>query len=189
MDEYPFKKQSSAPGASKQNTSESLRVSIEIAQMSDWEAFRDIRLDSLAVNPEAFRTKLENAIERTPEQWQADLSSDKIFYVLAKANSALNRAESVAGAVKEKEGIWLLVSVYTRPNYRKKGISEKVLSKTLEEIKNRGGTKATLFVHQGQKQDAARNLYKKLGFKEMESGKYHDRDFMTLDLDTTIPEK
>ena len=48
-----------------QNTSEQASITVEIAQESDWEVFKDIRIEALTKNPEAFGSSLEEALKRT----------------------------------------------------------------------------------------------------------------------------
>ena len=151
-----------------QNTSEQASITVEIAQESDWEVFKDIRIEALTKNPEAFGSSLEEALKRTSDEWQEDLSNDPHFFVLAKADTSPQGAKSMAGAYKREAGRWRLVGVYTRPEFRKSGLAEQVLNKILEEIKKRGGVKVQLGVMKGPKQEAARTMYKKFNFKEIE---------------------
>ncbi len=172
MDENPFKNQ------------EKLAVKVEIAKPEDWEIYKDIRIEALTKNPEAFGTLLEEVDKRTTEQWQASLSNSESFFVLAKTDSGTSGAKSIAGAIRGKEKTWRLVAVYTRPEFARLGIAEEVCNKVLEEIKKRNGNKVVLNVIKNKKQDAARKLYNKLGFRDMEDrGDYYImvKDLITQD--------
>ncbi|MBI5139523.1 GNAT family N-acetyltransferase [Candidatus Nomurabacteria bacterium] len=159
MNEDPF--QNKKPGQ------EQLEVRVEVAKPEDLEAYKNIRIESVTLNPEAFGLTLERALSKTDDDWRAELSGDKKFFVLAVSGTDVKNAKSIAGAFKGlEEGVWRVIAVYTKPEFRKRGISERVLSKVLEEISKRGGLKAVLTVTDRPEQEAARALYKKLGFKE-----------------------
>jgi GNAT superfamily N-acetyltransferase len=168
MIEDPFKNQESAT------------IKIEIATAKDWERYKDIRLEALTVNPEAFGSTLESTSKRTTEEWQLSLSRKDVFMVLASINESLKGAKSIAGARITEDG-WLLIAVYTRPDSRGQGLSEKVLNTVLEEVKRRGGDKVSLYVTRKPEQESARKLYKKIGFSEVEE-KDKDNIFMVKDL-------
>ena len=67
---------------------------------------------------------------------------------------------------KEIEGAWVIDSVATLPEYRKKGIAEKLLEHVLHEGKERGYHVAQINMYIGN--ETALNLYKKMGFEVIE---------------------
>ena len=143
-------------------------VRIELAKPEDWQAYKNIWLDALKKSPEAFQSSLEKFEKRSDEAWQADLKNDKRIFVFAKTDSTFNGIKSIASAIDEQTGAWLISRVYTRPDFRGQSLSEKVLKEVLEEVKKRGGIKARLTVRNGPKQEPARDVYRrKLGFKDI----------------------
>lgn len=154
MEESPFRKKERIP------------FTVEVAKPEDWRAYRDIRIEALTKNPEAFGATLEDALKRKDLGWKFDLSdSNRRFYVLAKSGSGISAAKSVAGAFeKEYEKSWHIIGVYTREEFRGQGLSRKVIEKILAEAKNKGGIKATLNVTENIEQEPARKLYADLGF-------------------------
>jgi ribosomal protein S18 acetylase RimI-like enzyme len=167
----------------KENSLENKDPKIEIAvPIIDWEAYRNIRLDALTKYPEAFGSTLKEAMTKTNQEWMAELSNDKRFTVLAKIDSSMFGAKSIASAKDKGEGIWHIIGVYTRPNFLRRGIAEKVVTKVLEEIKRRGGNTATLNVMRGEKQEAARKMYQKMGFTELKAKLGAGSYFMGKDL-------
>lgn len=67
---------------------------------------------------------------------------------------------------QEIEGAWVIDSVATLPQYRKKGIAETLLEHVLHEGKERGYHMAQINMYIGNK--PALNLYKKMGFEVIE---------------------
>jgi ribosomal protein S18 acetylase RimI-like enzyme len=67
---------------------------------------------------------------------------------------------------KEIDGAWVIDSVATLPEYRKRGIAEKLLEYVLHEGKERGYNMAQINMYIGN--EPALNLYKKMGFEVIE---------------------
>jgi ribosomal protein S18 acetylase RimI-like enzyme len=67
---------------------------------------------------------------------------------------------------QEIEGAWVIDSVATLPQYRKRGIAEKLLEHVLHEGKERGYHVAQINMYIGN--EPALNLYKKMGFEVIE---------------------
>ena len=67
---------------------------------------------------------------------------------------------------KEIEGAWVIDSVATLPQYRKRGIAETLLEHILHEGKERGYRVSQINMYIGN--EPALNLYKKMGFEVIE---------------------
>jgi len=156
---------------------------IEIATEKDWEAFKKIRLDAIAKDPEAFGSSPERLLKesnRSEEEWKDILKKDSQFILLAK-----NGLEPIGLEVTRKgkeENEWHTLSVYIKEEFRGLGIGKEIFEKTLEEIRKRGGKKVTLNVNRNEAQEAARNMYEKHGFKIINTDAYNFYD-MELNLD------
>ncbi len=76
---------------------------------------------------------------------------------------------------KEIEGAWVIDSVATLPEYRKRGIAVKLMKHVLHEGKERGYNVAQINMYIGNA--PALNLYKKMGFEVIEEkrDKYFER--------------
>jgi len=82
-----------------------------------------------------------------------------------------------AGLIKEHEGEYELAKMAVTPAYRGKGISKLLIEKCLQQAKEIGAVKLTLFSnHQLQ---TALSLYQKYGFNHVE---VHDSPFETADV-------
>ncbi len=157
-------------------------IKIEVAKSEDWEVYRNIRIEALTKNPEAFGSTLAEALSKPDEYWQSRLAREDLFIVLARADNSLEGAKSITGA-RIEEGVWKIIAVYTRPEFRRQGLAEKVLREVLNEIKRRGGSKVTLNVTARTEQEAARAVYKKLGFKEVEMCVDEGENIYKMELD------
>lgn len=98
---------------------EYVNISVGVATPGDWEALRDIRIDAVTVNPEAFGMTLEEASKKTAEDWQNYLSSKGKFFVLAKTDTSPTGAKSITGAyiLKDEEGTWRVISASSRKTF------------------------------------------------------------------------
>lgn len=157
---------------------------MKILTPADWEKFKAIRIRGWETNPEAFGGDKQAEIDSDEEYWARRLDNPKRFYMGIEEN---NKLVSVAGVIIDDHG-WTLCGVYTDPDYRGKGLSTRVITECMEEVKRRGGTKMVLFVQSIQA--TALHLYTKLGFKiirtgkgePMGDGKVYDEYFMEREL-------
>ena len=152
---------------SSQEKNKFLFTKPEIIREEDWEKYKNIRLDAVKNDPEAFSSSLEKELKKTEQEWRKDLSdTDNKFFVTIDNIANNKEAVSMAGAIKVEESMWRVLSVYTKVDFRKKGFSEEIIKKILEEIKNiKNGKEVYLFVNKSEKQESAIKLYEKLGFK------------------------
>ena len=159
---------------SKKENREYLKVEPKIITEENWRKFKEIRLDAFKNDPEAFRSKkiaktlYERELEKTEQEWQDDLSDiENEFFV--GAENPINKEEiiSIAGAVKGET--WRLIFVYTKKDFREKGVSKQVVGKVLKELKEKEVKKIYLYVRKAPKQEKAVKFYKELGFKTLDS--------------------
>jgi ribosomal protein S18 acetylase RimI-like enzyme len=153
------------PGRNSHEISEK-KDSIELRpfDMADMQAVIHLRLEARRTDPAAFPRSYESEAATTQEAWlerfgkYATQSDKSMLFVAA-------RGAEVAGAVGARineAGVWELHGVYVRPAYRKHGIAERLVREATRAIKERGGSRITLMVTEGQ--GAAIELYKKCGF-------------------------
>ncbi len=153
-------------------------VRMFLAGPDDWEIYKDIRIDALENNPEAFGAILDRLRTKSEQDLREDLIRDYQFYILAKSSTNQKQAQAIAGAYKKELGNgWQVIAVYTRPEFRRLGMSEKIIQEVLREIKKRGGTHVSLNVTNMPEQAPARQLYEKLGFQrvkdDMSAGQFY----------------
>ena len=77
------------------------------------------------------------------------------------------RAKSIMGIVMEHEpGAWVVEHVGTKPEFRRRGLVERLVHATLERGRERGATTADIGVLMGN--DPAQRAYEKCGFRVVE---------------------
>jgi ribosomal protein S18 acetylase RimI-like enzyme len=156
-------------------------MNIRITVPDDWQKFREIRLMGMNTDPQAFGGDLTEEKNRKEPQWRERLGSpERLFYIAEEGD----RFVSMAGAKKIADKRWLLVGVYTRPEYRGKGLARQLIEKVITELQHKGVDAIRLMVNIDQK-DAV-HLYEKLDFKivktlkdeKMTDGSLHDEYLM-----------
>lgn len=82
-------------------------------------------------------------------------------------NNSQERANKILACLpKQIEGAWIIDSVATLPEHRRKGVSEKLLRAILEKGKRQGYSKAQINMYIGN--EPALKLYRKFGFEIVE---------------------
>lgn len=134
---------------------------------NDWKQYKEFRLAALkSPDARAFGGSYEKEVVKTEEEWRSLFNGSKprFFYGCFDGEKIV----SVAGAYFNQDNEefikeWILVGVYTNPEYRGKGLSSKIISVILTELISKGVKKVVLYVN--TKQGQAIKLYEKLGFK------------------------
>jgi RimJ/RimL family protein N-acetyltransferase len=152
----------------------------------DWKNLKDLRLEALKEESDAFGSSYEESAAHSDDEWKQKLANPKNPTILVCDEG---QAIGMAGAYQEKgvnlKHIAYIWGVYLRKNYRGKGISLKLMEALLNEIaKNKEIEKINLNVNTSRL--SAVKLYEKLGFeivgtlhKEMKvNGKYIDEHVM-----------
>jgi ribosomal protein S18 acetylase RimI-like enzyme len=150
----------------------------------DWEGYRNFRLGALqSADALAFGSSYEKEKDRTEGDWRGRLKDNPERFFFGYFND--KEIASAGGVYFNKENNqWIIVGIYTRPEYRGKGLSTKVIEAIMEELKSRGVEKIMLMVN--TKQQSAINIYHKLGFKDIDiikdypmgDGQLHDEYVM-----------
>jgi ribosomal protein S18 acetylase RimI-like enzyme len=161
-------------------------MNIKILSSEDWQKLRDIRLFGLKSDPHAFGGSFDEEIHRQEPDWRKRLENpDRVFAAVEENNVFI----SLAGALKDEEGNWMLVAVYTLPEVRGKGHAQNLTKLVIEEVKKKGAQSIRLMVNVDQA-DAVR-VYEKTGFQitktikgeKMGDRKLHDEYLMEKELD------
>lgn len=154
--------------------------------LSDWKEYKELRLDALKQDGEAFGDSFEESAELGDDEWKKELESSKSFMLVAREGKL---AIAMAGAYQEDsekmKHVAYIWGVYVKKAYRKKGVGQAIVKALIAEIAaDRKIEKIDLNVSTGQL--SAVRLYEKLGFeiagtlhREMKvAGKYYDEYFM-----------
>lgn len=139
----------------------------EIVQLSpdDWQVYKQIRLEALQTEPQAFAADYQKTAARPDAYWQGrlvDAASRKNNWLLFAREDG--RLLGMIGAmVEDVPHVAWIISVYVSPPARGQGVGKALMSAILSELAQSGSIRtAKLSVNIHQK--PALNLYQRCGF-------------------------
>lgn len=139
---------------------------IDSISLDEWESYRDLRLDSLTSDPQAFAAPLEKYSNLDENGWK-----ERIKKCLSK-NNAMFIANSPDGPIgmmgyyPEGKDTVNIYGVYVKKEFRGQGVSDKIMESILNSLDNNEEIKyIKLTVNKEQKR--AVDFYKRFGFKEV----------------------
>jgi ribosomal protein S18 acetylase RimI-like enzyme len=166
--------------------------SIQIRQLTpaDAEPFRELRLEGLRLNPEAFGSTYEFEKDQPLERYTGWLTNSTVFG--AFQNSQLIGTASftqVTGLKDSHKG--LLRAMYVRPTHRRSGAGRQLVQAVIETARQRVEQLQLSVVSTNQ---PAFRLYQSVGFRQYgleknalkHNGLYSDEILMSLDLTSSI---
>ncbi len=129
---------------------------IEIKKLTEeWQIYKQIRLDALTLEPDAFCSTLAREQGFPDEEWTRRCMSAYCAFEDGKPGGVLS-------AVEEGEDCHIY-GVYVRNLARGKGIGEAMMEAALDDMQKKDVKRLMLSVKPGQR--AAISLYKKIGFQ------------------------
>lgn len=143
-------------------------IEIVTLKPDKWQLYRDLRLQALKEAPYAFASTYEENAKHPGEFWMKRLedaaAGNTQWLVFAKLDGKII---GMAGAFAEKEiDNAHVIAVYVAPAARGRGVSKMLMNDLLIRIKsNKLVKKITVDVN--PEQQAAYNLYKNSGFREI----------------------
>ncbi len=164
-----------------------LEATIEIVtlQPDEWQEYKNIRIEALQNEPQAFGANYEDALKKPDEEWidrvKAAVTENKDIMLFARVDGKI---VGMIGAYfhksPETETVGNIWGVYVSEAYRGKGVAKKLMEKLLERLRAKGLHEAKLEVN--VEQSAALGLYQKMGFVIVEklekalvkNGKYYN---------------
>lgn len=153
-----------------------------------WEDYKNLRLEALQKEPQAFGSSYEKEKLYSDDRWQENLNQcqkhDGQWIVFASDGTQL---VGMLGAYQteeaKKNNTAEIIAVYVKEAFRGKGIAKMLMNKLLDDLKQSHLVSARLAV--SIEQNAALALYDRFGFliiKEdnimLGDGKYHDEYIM-----------
>jgi len=138
--------------------------SINIVSLTpdQWEIYRDIRLNGLLEDPQAFGRSYEEEIAFPQEKWRQRASNSNNFMALENGIPLGTMGAYISDESGNK--VANIVGVFVSKEERGKGIGSKLLDAVLDKIKqNQSIKKIKLSVNKDQ--TLAVKLYEKFGFK------------------------
>jgi GNAT superfamily N-acetyltransferase len=159
---------------------------IQVRQLTPADAvsYRDIRLEALKLNPEAYGSTFEPENAR-PLSWFADrLETSSVFGAFDGSELAGVATFSIGERLKEAHK-GLLRGVYVRPGARKAGVGRRLVETIIDFARPQ-----VELIQLAVVSENARRLYASLGFVEYgieknslkQDGRYYDQVLMAIDL-------
>ncbi len=138
--------------------------------VSRWQEYKELRLKAIQKEPHAFCSTYKKEVAWSDQKWQQglrDVADRKSWIFFAKINRKLvgliGGFQNDEDRQNDRAQIW---GMYVDDLYRGRGIAEALAERLLCEIsKNEDIHVIRLEVN--EEQEAAMNLYKRLGFKEV----------------------
>ncbi len=132
----------------------------------DWQQYRQIRLEALQAEPQAFTSPYEEAAQRPPSYWQERLSAaragEKSRLLFAKENE---RIVGMIGSFSAGDSqVVDIISVYVTRDARRRGIASALMAAILQEAEQTGAYRKAVLTVNGA-QTAAVSLYQQFGFQ------------------------
>lgn len=166
--------------------------SFEIVTLTpdQWAAYKDIRMESLMNEPQAFFSTYVESAKKPDSFWQERLAEaqdgNESWLYFAKDGEKII---GIIGAyVKDNKEVAEIVSVYVNGDARGQGVSKMLMNKILQVLSEKDSIK-TVRLAVNVDQTPALNLYKSYGFQITEKknilmgdGKYHDEYIMLKQL-------
>lgn len=180
------------PSELNRGQQEKLSVDFELAKPEDWASLASIRIEGLKQNPDAFIGVNSPSVPESSDErkWKEYIDDPNRFYLFAKKDSGVIGFAGAYIDYDEKEtpeGVWCVQWAYIKPEFRGKGVGERMYAKRLNEIINRGSKSAIGFVlRANQNFDNVMHLNKKLGFEEVVLTP--PKHYVKLRIDLTNPE-
>lgn len=139
-------------------------IEIIVATGDVWRAVREIRLEALLRDPQAFGSTYAETVNRPDDDWQARVSHPTRITFLAMAGQT---AVGIGGALHENDDgdptTGQITSLYVAPAYRHQGLGRRLMQAALDDLA-RDPAIARAILHVRPSQTAARHLYASLGF-------------------------
>ncbi len=152
-------------------------ITVKTAGPEDWRDYKEIWLEAVEKNPEAFSIDADpedvrRETYRRDKHWKAHLKDPNAITLLLKDNKDTKGLAMAIDKSEIQRGLWRIRHVYISPAIRGQHAGEKLMVEILEKIKERGGKQASLNVMDNPEQIPALKLYEKLGFEN--KGKYEE---------------
>jgi GNAT superfamily N-acetyltransferase len=145
--------------------SDSDNIEIIVATQDDWQAAREIRLEALLRDPQAFGSTYDESVGRSEDEWRAWVSRPGVTMLLACAGQdvvGIVGGLRGAGITRDASVAWV-VSMYVTARHRQQGVGRKLLQALLADLEHDPALNRAI-LHVTSSQLAARRLYTSLGF-------------------------
>lgn len=138
-------------------------MNAEIRKLSrnDWQIFKEIRLQMLKEEPQAYARTFEEMVKRTDDEWKENVISANSGLLVLWVNGKLAGINGYFYPNKEEVEIW---GMFIRSEFRGHGLGKKLMEEIEKEIRKDKNIKL-IRIEVTTTQKVAYGLYKKMGFK------------------------
>ena len=155
------------PGRVALDAAAPLPVEVHRVLPEEWRAHRDLRLDMLEADPDAFWADLAEVRSRSEEQWREEIAGPRIHLQARAGDEVLGGIallpEGYTPGHPIPEDCSHIVSLWVRPTARGRGISTLLLRHLAELAISLGRPKLSLDVDETN--TSAQAVYERLGFR------------------------
>ena len=139
-------------------------IEIITATPDDWQSSREIRLEALLRDPQAFGSTYAEAIDRTEAGWRAWVTRPGVTMLIARTSQGpVGIVGGLRGVDADDGSVAMIVSMYVTASHRQRGAGRRLLQAILADLEDDPSlTRAILHVTAGQV--PAQRLYTSLGF-------------------------
>lgn len=142
---------------------------------SRWKEYKDLRLEMLVKDPQAFGQRYDKSINDPDSKWQdrlkASLKQDRIIILFAEAGGkVVGTIGAFFNSDENTKNSAQIFSVYVKENFRGMGIAKKLQEKLLSELRSIKDLKKVR-VMVNMIQSSAVNLYEQGNFRLIKTEK------------------
>ncbi|MCM3090540.1 MULTISPECIES: GNAT family N-acetyltransferase [unclassified Cytobacillus] len=163
-------------------------MEIRLLHPDDAEMYKELRLEGLKKNPEAFGSSYEEEASRPPELYGERFKAENSFHFGAFENGKLIGVVSLVRdtglKMKHRSNIY---AMYVTESARENGVGKSLISKAVEKARSWDGVEQIHLAVMSENMPA-KKLYASLGFEVYGTerhamkmdGRYYDEDLMAL---------
>lgn len=145
-----------------------MNIKIIRLEPESWQQYRDIRLEAVKADPQAFCVSYEEELEKTEAQWRNFINNMYFAAVDGKIIGMIGLLRDTGISGKHRAQV---VSFWVKPEYRGQGAGKLLIHNLQKFVETNQIHK--LYLHVTISQDNAIKLYEKLGFKKAGTLKEH----------------
>ncbi len=154
---------------------------IRLAEESDWEAVRDIRLRSLREEPDAYASDYETEARFEPAMWKQRIDTASSYLAFNDDHDLVG----MATGLETGDGDTYVVGMYVAPEARRLGCAHQLLDAISDLAIRRRGRRLVLEV--AESNIRAARAYRSYGFMETGRRRTLDRDPSITEIELEYP--
>jgi ribosomal protein S18 acetylase RimI-like enzyme len=132
---------------------------------ADWEKYKELRLEALQKDDQAFGSSYEESAEKTDEEWRKKLENPKShIFVACDGENYVGMAAAYEEQGEKVEHIAYVWGVYVREDYRGQKIGKQLIQAVINELRLNGKIKK-INLNVNTKQLPAVKMYESFGFQ------------------------